>query len=161
MEELPIALESATPALPDTQPLEPLPDPASEIAKPVGSVAQVSHHEFAAIQSYGASAAAAELEPTMASPVEDLPHVADPNVEFTSAPKIDQLAADAAPGFEPTVMEMDDSGSFLAMLERTIPMGRLGVADDVARLALFLAGDGSAYTTGAVIPCDGGLAAFR
>ena len=50
----------------------------------------------------------------MASPVEDLPHTADPNVEFTSAAKIDQVAADAAPGFEPTVMQMDDSGSFHA-----------------------------------------------
>ena len=65
------------------------------------------------------------------------------------------------PRFRKVTERMDDSGSFLAMLERTIPMGRLGLADDVARLALFLAGDGSAYTTGAVIPCDGGLAAFR
>ena len=55
----------------------------------------------------------------------------------------------------------DDADRFLAMLERTIPMRRLGRADDVARLALFLASDASAYTSGAVIPCDGGLAAFR
>ena len=33
--------------------------------------------------------------------------------------------------------------------------------DDVARFALFLASDASAYITGAVIPCDGGRAAFR
>jgi NAD(P)-dependent dehydrogenase (short-subunit alcohol dehydrogenase family) len=65
------------------------------------------------------------------------------------------------PRFRKVTERMDDAGSFLAMLERTIPMGRLGLADDVARLALFLAGDGSGYTSGAVIPCDGGLAAFR
>jgi NAD(P)-dependent dehydrogenase (short-subunit alcohol dehydrogenase family) len=65
------------------------------------------------------------------------------------------------PRFRKVTERMDDPGSFLAMLERTIPMGRLGLADDVARLALFLAGDGSGYTSGAVIPCDGGLAAFR
>ena len=65
------------------------------------------------------------------------------------------------PRFRKVTERMDDAGSFLAMLERTIPMRRLGLADDVARLALFLAGDASAYTSGAVIPCDGGLAAFR
>jgi NAD(P)-dependent dehydrogenase (short-subunit alcohol dehydrogenase family) len=65
------------------------------------------------------------------------------------------------PRFRKVTERMDDAGSFLAMLERTIPMRRLGLADDVARLALFLASDASAYTSGAVIPCDGGLAAFR
>jgi len=65
------------------------------------------------------------------------------------------------PRFRKVTERMDDAGSFLAMLQRTIPLGRLGLADDVARLALFLAGDGSGYTSGAVIPCDGGLAAFR
>jgi len=65
------------------------------------------------------------------------------------------------PRFRKVTEAMDDSAGFLAMLERTIPMRRLGLADDVARLALFLASDASAYTSGAVIPCDGGLAAFR
>src|SRR5215471_1038371 len=65
------------------------------------------------------------------------------------------------PRFRKVTERMDDAGSFLAMLERTIPMRRLGLADDVAQLALFLASDASAYTSGAVIPCDGGLAAFR
>jgi NAD(P)-dependent dehydrogenase (short-subunit alcohol dehydrogenase family) len=65
------------------------------------------------------------------------------------------------PRFRKVTERMDDAEGFLGMLERTIPMRRLGLADDVARLALFLAGDASAYTSGAVIPCDGGLAAFR
>jgi NAD(P)-dependent dehydrogenase (short-subunit alcohol dehydrogenase family) len=65
------------------------------------------------------------------------------------------------PRFRKVTERMDDAKSFLAMLERTIPMRRLGLAEDVARLALFLASDASAYTSGAVIPCDGGLAAFR
>jgi NAD(P)-dependent dehydrogenase (short-subunit alcohol dehydrogenase family) len=38
---------------------------------------------------------------------------------------------------------------------------RLGTAEDVAGIALFLASDLSSYTTGAVIPADGGLAAYR
>jgi len=65
------------------------------------------------------------------------------------------------PRFRTVTMNMKDAEGFLAMLERTIPMRRLGLADDVARVALFLASDASAYITGAVIPCDGGLAAFR
>jgi NAD(P)-dependent dehydrogenase (short-subunit alcohol dehydrogenase family) len=51
--------------------------------------------------------------------------------------------------------------NFLPDLEETIPMHRLGTAEDVAGIALFLASDLSAYTTGAVVPADGGLAAFR
>jgi 2-keto-3-deoxy-L-fuconate dehydrogenase len=37
------------------------------------------------------------------------------------------------------------------------PMGRLGTADEIAALVLYLASDESAYTTGAIIPIDGGL----
>jgi NAD(P)-dependent dehydrogenase (short-subunit alcohol dehydrogenase family) len=51
--------------------------------------------------------------------------------------------------------------TFVSGLEQTIPLHRLGSADDVAGIALFLASDLSSYTTGAVIPADGGLAAYR
>jgi len=37
-----------------------------------------------------------------------------------------------------------------------IPLGRFGQADDIAKAALFLASDLSAYITGAVLPVDGG-----
>ena len=37
------------------------------------------------------------------------------------------------------------------------PLGRLGRPADIAGVAIFLAADASAYLTGAVIPCDGGL----
>ena len=40
-----------------------------------------------------------------------------------------------------------------------IPMRRLGTTDDVARTALFLASDDSAYLTGLAIPIDGGATA--
>jgi NAD(P)-dependent dehydrogenase (short-subunit alcohol dehydrogenase family) len=50
---------------------------------------------------------------------------------------------------------------FVPGLERTIPLHRLGTAEDVSGIALFLASDLSAYVTGAVVPADGGLAAFR
>ena len=38
-----------------------------------------------------------------------------------------------------------------------IGMGRIGTPDDVARTALFLASDLSAYTTGEVLGVDGGM----
>ena len=38
---------------------------------------------------------------------------------------------------------------------------RLGVPDDIAQLALFLASDDSAFITGALIPIDGGYSAFK
>ena len=42
---------------------------------------------------------------------------------------------------------------------RNIPLRRWGRPDEVAETALFLASARSAYTTGSVIACDGGLAA--
>jgi NAD(P)-dependent dehydrogenase (short-subunit alcohol dehydrogenase family) len=65
------------------------------------------------------------------------------------------------PRFRKVAAEMDDGDTFIKGLENTIPMGRLGTADDVAGIALFLASDLSSYTSGAVVPADGGLAAYR
>lgn len=42
-----------------------------------------------------------------------------------------------------------------------IPMGRLGEADDIADVALFLASDSARYLTGQVIAVDGGLLVGR
>jgi len=42
---------------------------------------------------------------------------------------------------------------------RPYPLRRLGTADEVAALALHLASDAAAWTTGAAIPIDGGLTA--
>lgn len=41
----------------------------------------------------------------------------------------------------------------------SIPLGRLGMADDIAGLAVYLASDASAYCTGGVYMADGGYAA--
>jgi NAD(P)-dependent dehydrogenase (short-subunit alcohol dehydrogenase family) len=65
------------------------------------------------------------------------------------------------PRFRKVAEEMDDTEGFLAGLARVIPLQRLGTADDVAGIALFLASDQSAYVSGAIIPADGGLAALR
>jgi NAD(P)-dependent dehydrogenase (short-subunit alcohol dehydrogenase family) len=66
-------------------------------------------------------------------------------------PRFQKVAEDMGMGRE----------EFLEMLHRNIPLHRLGTADDVAGIALFLASDQSAYVTGAIIPADGGLAALR
>lgn len=44
------------------------------------------------------------------------------------------------------------------MLKTRIALGRLGAAEDVANVVLFLASDLAAYVTGQVITVDGGLA---
>ncbi|MET0911723.1 MAG: SDR family oxidoreductase, partial [Acidimicrobiales bacterium] len=65
------------------------------------------------------------------------------------------------PRFQKVAEEMDDPEGFVAGLAKTIPLHRLGTAEDVASIALFLASDLSAYVSGAVIPADGGLAVYR
>ena len=62
-----------------------------------------------------------------------------------------------APGFIDTDMTKALDPDVIKDYEQRIPAGRLGSVDDVAAAALFLAGDAAGYTTGAVIPVDGGL----
>lgn len=45
----------------------------------------------------------------------------------------------------------------LRMTLEKYPIGRLGEVDDIANLALFLAGDESAFMTGSIVSCDGGM----
>lgn len=42
-------------------------------------------------------------------------------------------------------------------IRASVPLGRLGAAEDLAGVALYLSSRASAYLTGAVIPVDGGL----
>jgi len=48
-----------------------------------------------------------------------------------------------------------DEAAVHAMMAH-LPLGRVGLAEDVARVALFLASDESAYVTGTVQIVDGG-----
>jgi NAD(P)-dependent dehydrogenase (short-subunit alcohol dehydrogenase family) len=40
-------------------------------------------------------------------------------------------------------------------------MGRAGTPEDMAGIAIYLASRAGAYTTGAIIPVDGGVATLR
>lgn len=42
----------------------------------------------------------------------------------------------------------------------TIPLGRLGRPEDIAEMAVYLAGEESSWLTGAAIPLDGGVTAY-
>jgi 3-oxoacyl-[acyl-carrier protein] reductase len=63
-----------------------------------------------------------------------------------------------APGFIATAMTDVLPEDVKAKLMESIPLGRLGLAEDVAQAALFLASPGAAYVTGHVLHVDGGMA---
>jgi NAD(P)-dependent dehydrogenase (short-subunit alcohol dehydrogenase family) len=52
---------------------------------------------------------------------------------------------------------MFDTPENRELVERAVPLGRIGRPDDIAGLTLFLASRAGAYLTGAVIPLDGGI----
>mgnify|MGYP001093517174 FL=1 len=63
-----------------------------------------------------------------------------------------------APGFIETDMTAALSESARSAAQGSIPMGRLGTPEDVAKAVAFLAGDDAAYITGQVLAVDGGMA---
>ena len=63
-----------------------------------------------------------------------------------------------APGFIVTEMTSALGEPAREMLKTRIALGRLGTAEDVANVVLFLASDLAAYVTGQVVTVDGGLA---
>jgi NAD(P)-dependent dehydrogenase (short-subunit alcohol dehydrogenase family) len=65
------------------------------------------------------------------------------------------------PGMIATAMQaqkMQDD-SWVASVESGIPLGRMGTAEEVVRVALFLASDDASYVTGTEIAADGGYTA--
>jgi 3-oxoacyl-[acyl-carrier protein] reductase len=62
-----------------------------------------------------------------------------------------------APGFIETDMSEAVRNKAGDMIKKFIPMRRLGLPEDVARVVVFLAGPESGYVTGQVLTVDGGL----
>ena len=56
----------------------------------------------------------------------------------------------------PMLRLMNDPERGEEYLRRGVPLRRLGTADEVASVCMFLLDDASAYVTGAVVPVDGG-----
>jgi NAD(P)-dependent dehydrogenase (short-subunit alcohol dehydrogenase family) len=66
-----------------------------------------------------------------------------------------------APGPFESKMMAQTLREFGEQIAATSPLGRIGRPDDMAGVALYLAGRAGAYVTGAVIPVDGGIATTR
>jgi NAD(P)-dependent dehydrogenase (short-subunit alcohol dehydrogenase family) len=84
-------------------------------------------------------------------------------VEYGPAVRANVIAPGSidTPRFRKVLEKTEGADEFVEGLKRTIPVRRLGRAEDVAGIALFLASDLSSYVTGAVLPADGGLAVYR
>lgn len=72
-----------------------------------------------------------------------------------------------APGFfvgeQNRALLMEPDGSLTARGQQIVdhtPMGRFGEPDELAGIAVWLAGDASRFVTGTVIPVDGGFSAY-
>ncbi|TDL94905.1 3-oxoacyl-ACP reductase FabG [Stutzerimonas stutzeri ATCC 17588 = LMG 11199] len=62
-----------------------------------------------------------------------------------------------APGFIDTDMTRELPEAQRDALLGQIPLGRLGQAEEIAKVVAFLASDGAAYVTGATVPVNGGM----
>ena len=62
-----------------------------------------------------------------------------------------------APGFVKTEMTAAMKEEVLTEALKVVPLRRIGTAEEVAEVVVFLAGDAAAYITGAVLQVDGGL----
>ena len=63
-----------------------------------------------------------------------------------------------SPGLNDLVASTGAGEQRLKMIAAAIPLGRLGIPDEIARAVVFLASDDSSYITGTELFVDGGMA---
>ena len=77
---------------------------------------------------------------------------------------IDQRVNSISPGpidtpiFSSAIQSEEQIEQIKTALVASVPMGRMGSSDEVAKAALFLASDDSSYVTGIELFVDGGMA---
>jgi NAD(P)-dependent dehydrogenase (short-subunit alcohol dehydrogenase family) len=62
-----------------------------------------------------------------------------------------------APGFFPSEMTDEYPDGYMERMMHRVPAGRPGRGEELAAAAVFLAGEGASYISGAMLPVDGGL----
>jgi NAD(P)-dependent dehydrogenase (short-subunit alcohol dehydrogenase family) len=62
------------------------------------------------------------------------------------------------PGLNNLVASAGGGEERLKMLSKSVPLGRLGTPDEIAKAVVFLASDDSSYITGTELFVDGGFA---
>jgi NAD(P)-dependent dehydrogenase (short-subunit alcohol dehydrogenase family) len=62
------------------------------------------------------------------------------------------------PGLSQLLASTDSGQQRLKMISNTVPLGRLGTPDEIAKAVVFLASDDASYITGTELFMDGGFA---
>jgi NAD(P)-dependent dehydrogenase (short-subunit alcohol dehydrogenase family) len=62
------------------------------------------------------------------------------------------------PGLSELLASSETGQQRLKMIANSVPLGRLGTSDEIAKAVVFLASDDSSYITGTELFVDGGFA---
>jgi NAD(P)-dependent dehydrogenase (short-subunit alcohol dehydrogenase family) len=62
------------------------------------------------------------------------------------------------PGLDDLLASSETGRQRLKMISNSVPLGRLGAPDEIAKVVVFLASDDSSYITGTELFVDGGFA---